>query len=957
MKKYLLHIILFFCFVQQFHAQEGGVVAFELPVRNSLKFNRYAINPTFSFVREQNKYISFTNKRQWVQFDNAPQTYLFSYAGRFRENIGAGVSVFQQNYGVLTTFGGVLNFAYNAVLGRDSNLTFGMNLGVYKSGLNTGKVITNFDDSSLNNIPSNTMFTVNPGINYGTGFIDFGVSINNLVSYNLQTSKIIEDNPEQSIQGHIMYTGYLNSRGFFDESKFSGLLRSEFKKEKTVISGIMMLTVPKGIWAQAGYNTLYGVSAGIGLNITNQISLEYNYEQAIGDLSAFGNSHEVTLAYKFKNVFRYDYSGDDDEQAVFNSTKKSRRVFAKSKPSTEERVDRAAIAEAKEQAKVDAAEKLKAKLKAKLEARAKLVAEAKAKREAKIKAVNDVKSIAKSSEETQTKLKLEEQTRIEAENKKQLEAETKLKSEEAARAKLALEKQAQAEAKLKEEQARIKEENRQRLAAEAKAKEEEAARIKLASEQAKAKEIAKRKLEQAAAEAKLKEEEQARLKEENRQRLAEEAKAKAEEAARIKLASEQAKAKEIAKRKLEQAAAEAKLKEEEQARLKEANRQRLAAEAKAKEEEAARIKLAEEIAQRKLAKEEAEMKLKLEEQSRLEEEKKQQLAKQKLAEEQLKLRLEEEESRRKEIAEQKADTLELEGLLVKVAKDRESLAIKGLIELTEQSKIEQQDLLIKLRETLASKQQDLDDLKEENDLSEQGIVSKPKPFKSVSAENRALEVLKEDLNILIKSQDVKISELESLYNERLKIVNDKTEVTNVIYQNKIQELKSNQSKLTQTRASLLETLNAVKVATEIERKRRIKRAAYDNEEDRYKKDKATLNQIKKYTPLSSVPLGESDFDFGEELNNNIKIVKAVSNEDSGYYLVIAVHSDTSKRDEFLRKAVAAGQSNINFFYDVNTSKYYIYYDKFDYIDAAKKAIDSKENKPYNSKMSLVKIEN
>ncbi|WNH12439.1 PorP/SprF family type IX secretion system membrane protein [Thalassobellus suaedae] len=966
MKKYLLHIILFFCFVQQFHAQEGGVVAFELPVRNSLKFNRYAINPTFSFVREQNKYISFTNKRQWVQFDNAPQTYLFSYAGRFRENIGAGVSVFQQNYGVLTTFGGVLNFAYNAVLGRDSNLTFGMNLGVYKSGLNTGKVITNFDDSSLNNIPSNTMFTVNPGINYGTGFIDFGVSINNLVSYNLQTSKIIEDNPEQSIQGHIMYTGYLNSRGFFDESKFSGLVRSEFKKEKTVISGIMMLTVPKGIWAQAGYNTLYGVSAGIGLNITNQISLEYNYEKAIGDLSAYGNSHEVTLAYKFKNVFRYDYSGDDDEQAVFNSTKKSRRVFAKSKPSTEERVDRAAIAEAKEQAKVDAAEKLKAKL----EARAKLVAEAKAKREAKIKAVNDVKSIAKSSEETQTKLKLEEQTRIEAENKKQLEAETKLKSEEAARAKLALEKQTQAEevtkrkleqeaaeTKLKEEeQARLKEENRQRLAEEAKAKAEEAARIKLASEQAKAKEIAKRKLEQAVAEAKLKEEEQARIKEENRQRLAAEAKAKAEEAARIKLALEQAKAKEIAKRKLEQAAAEAKLKEEEQARLKEANRQRLAAEAKAKEEEAARIKLAEEIAQRKLAKEEAEMKLKLEEQSRLEEEKKQQLAKQKLAEEQLKLRLEE-ESRRKEIAEQKADTLELEGLLVKVAKDRESLAIKGLIELTEQSKIEQQDLLIKLRETLASKQQDLDDLKEENDLSEQGIVSKPKPFKSVSAENRALEVLKEDLNILIKSQDLKISELESLYNERLKIVNDKTEVTNVIYQNKIQELKSNQSKLTQTRASLLETLNAVKVATEIERKRRIKRAAYDNEEDRYKKDKATLNQIKKYTPLSSVPLGESDFDFGEELNNNIKIVKAVSNEDSGYYLVIAVHSDTSKRDEFLRKAVAAGQSNINFFYDVNTSKYYIYYDKFDYIDAAKKAIDSKENKPYNSKMSLVKIEN
>lgn len=82
MKQYLLYIVLLFISIQQIHSQEDGVVALNLPVRNSLKFNRYAINPTFSFVREQNRYISFTNKREWVQFDDAPQTYLFSYSGR-----------------------------------------------------------------------------------------------------------------------------------------------------------------------------------------------------------------------------------------------------------------------------------------------------------------------------------------------------------------------------------------------------------------------------------------------------------------------------------------------------------------------------------------------------------------------------------------------------------------------------------------------------------------------------------------------------------------------------------------------------------------------------------------------------------------------------------------------------------------------------------------------------------
>src|SRR5690606_33839085 len=316
MVKYILYMILFLGIVQQSHSQEDGVVALALPVRNSLKFNKYAINPTFSFVREQHKYITFTNKREWVQFDDAPQTYLFSFSGRFKENSGVGIGLFQQNYGVLTTFGGIVNYAYNAVLSSETNLTFGLNLGVYSSGIDNGKVITNFPDPSLQNIASNTVLTVNPGINYGTAFFDFGVSLNNIVAYNLNASKMIEDNPEQSVQAHVMYTGYVDSRGFFDETKFSGLLRSEFKKEQTVISGVAMFTVPKGFWVQAGYNTLYGLSGGLGFNISTQIAIEYNYEKAMGDLNNFGNSHEITLAYKFNNNKRYRYSGDDEESAL-----------------------------------------------------------------------------------------------------------------------------------------------------------------------------------------------------------------------------------------------------------------------------------------------------------------------------------------------------------------------------------------------------------------------------------------------------------------------------------------------------------------------------------------------------------------------------------------------------------------------------------------------------------------
>ncbi|WP_242204226.1 PorP/SprF family type IX secretion system membrane protein [Aestuariivivens insulae] len=920
-KQLLLYIVLFAC-IQQFNAQEDGVVALDLPIRNGLRFNRYAINPTFSFVREQNKYISFTNKRQWVQFDNAPQTNLFSYSGRFRENIGAGIGLFQQDYGVLTTFGGILNFAYNAVLNRDNNLTFGINLGFYQSGINDGKVVTNFPDSSLDNIPTNSVMTINPGINYGTAFFDFGLSVNNLVAYNFKTSKMLEENPEQSVQAHAMYTGYMNSRGFFDQSKFSTLIRSEFKKNNTIFSGIVMLAVPKGIWAQAAYNTLYGVSAGIGLNLTKEIALEYNYEQAIGDLSGFGNSHEITIAYKFKKSYRYNYADDDDEEALIMPSNRSKGIAARRKAASNSNRPRVVrkprtvkennkIAEAtnneqKAQTQKEEQERLEAEKATKLqaeqeaaklaeEARKKVEAEAKLKAEAAAKLKAEQQAQAKLAEETRLKDERERQAKIAEEQRLKAEAAAKLKAEQVAQAKLAEENRLKVE---RERQAKLAEEQRLKAEAAAKLKAEQEAQARLAEE----------------TRLKAERERQAKIVEEQRLKAEAAAKLKAEQEAQARLAEE----------------TRLKAERERQAKIVEEQRLQAEAAAKLKAEQEAQAKLAEETR----LKAERERQAKLAEEARLKEEA---------------------EAKTKAEKDLEIGMQELDGVLVPVAKDRPALEMGNLTALSEKSKIEQQGLLDQLKTKVASKQKDLDDLKKENDLSEQGIYTAPKAFKSISAENREIEALKVNINNLIESQEVQITELERLYKERLKTVRDRTDKVNVFYLQKINELKSQQEQAVSVKANLLSELEVIKEATEVERKRRIKRAAYDNEQVRYQKDRATLEQIRQITPISNEPLKPEDFDSGEVLSN-IQILKGVNNIENGYYLVVAVHTDTKKRDEFLRKAIAAGQTNIDFFFDVNSSKYYIYYQKFDYIEGANRAMESKGKQPYNTNMSVVKIE-
>ncbi|OXA85458.1 PorP/SprF family type IX secretion system membrane protein, partial [Flavobacterium hydatis] len=463
MKKILLFVTFLYGSTHVLYSQDNvkgdGVVSFSIPIRNSLKFNRYIINPAFSFVREQNSYVSFYNKRQWVQFDNAPQTYLFSYSGRFRENEGIGVGLFQQNYGLMTTFGILGNFAHNVVLQEDSNLTFGANVGFYKSGLDQGKIISNDMNLNIDDIPSNSLITINPGFNYGNAFLDVGLSINNLLLYNFATSEMVKEDPEQAVEVHLMYTGYIDAYGFFDRSKFSGLLKSEFKKDKTVISGLAMIAIPKGFWAQAGYNTLYGMSAGFGVNITPKIAIEYNYEKGTGNFSNFGASHEFVIAYKFKSK-NYYYGDDEEEGALIEPTVVKKVAPAKTTTTPVVKTDGATKAKlaAEAKAKADAAAiqarlEAQAKLKADAEAKIKLAADNKAKADAEAQARIEAAKLeaAKSkadAEALKTKaLSSDGKTKVDADAKAKLAADNKAKADAAAlQAKLAADNKAKADA-------------------------------------------------------------------------------------------------------------------------------------------------------------------------------------------------------------------------------------------------------------------------------------------------------------------------------------------------------------------------------------------------------------------------------------------------------------------------------------------------------------------------------
>ena len=116
-------------------------------------------------MRENNKHIIINNKRELTQVGNAPQTLLASASGRLSEKIGAGFGFFQRDFGVFSTFGGIANFAYNAQISAENNLTFGLNVLAYNNTLNEDDIVVNSEDPIINQIPSSFLTSISPGVN------------------------------------------------------------------------------------------------------------------------------------------------------------------------------------------------------------------------------------------------------------------------------------------------------------------------------------------------------------------------------------------------------------------------------------------------------------------------------------------------------------------------------------------------------------------------------------------------------------------------------------------------------------------------------------------------------------------------------------------------------------------------------------------------------------------------
>ena len=295
----LLFIIIFALTSISISAQTDTSDEFTIPSQTFMRFNRHLVNPTMSiFNTYKSEYVAY-HRNQWFDYEESPKTYMVNYSRNNYENSAYGLGVYQQEIGVWKSFGAIANYAKGVRLNDETILSLGFNMVFFNSGLNRGKIITGEADPFLDQYDNTSLLMLNPGLSLQFGKFNFGVYGDNLVDYNFSSSEMQTKFGDKTISSHLSYIHSLeNASNLFENSSLTFLARGRYiAMEDLDYSAGILYNVPRAGWAQASYSDYYGVSGGLGINISQKIAIGYNYEKGFDNtITNLGATHELFLA-------------------------------------------------------------------------------------------------------------------------------------------------------------------------------------------------------------------------------------------------------------------------------------------------------------------------------------------------------------------------------------------------------------------------------------------------------------------------------------------------------------------------------------------------------------------------------------------------------------------------------------------------------------------------------------
>ncbi|THD67803.1 type IX secretion system membrane protein PorP/SprF [Robertkochia marina] len=297
-------LLLLLLTVQAFSQVTNNSVTLDWRQHNLNKYNRMLFNPAYSISREQGRALSFWSRIQWAGVNNAPQTFLLNYSGKIGENAGAGLGLYQQNLGLLTDSGLLMNYAYQVQFSEKVHLTLGLNSTLFRRGLNQTALSAADPDPAILENQNDFLWLFMPGMTLSAGKFDLGFYAENLFDYNLNESRSVTGFNGKIYSGHLAFNQrFVNAFGIMRDAVWRGVVYAKTQpNEVAQYGGNTMIDLPKYGWFQMGYNNTYGVNGVLGVKIGGGMSIALTYESGWKNgINNFGPTYEAMATIELGN--------------------------------------------------------------------------------------------------------------------------------------------------------------------------------------------------------------------------------------------------------------------------------------------------------------------------------------------------------------------------------------------------------------------------------------------------------------------------------------------------------------------------------------------------------------------------------------------------------------------------------------------------------------------------------
>jgi len=251
--------------------------------------------------------LNAVHREQWVGFPGAPSTSYFSADGAFDvfgKNIGAGISILNDNFGFDSDLGINLQGAYRFDLGS-GKLGIGLNAGILNKSLNpewktlgtSGEIQEGAAGDP--NIPqakeSRVAFDLGFGVFYRSENIFMGIS-----ATHLNQARIKYENATPYLVRHYYVTAGYNiqlQNPLFEIMPYF-ILKTDFKANQIYLNTTVKYN--KKFWGGVSYRGGDAIVGLVGLELFNGVRIGYSYDFTVSQIGKYSDgSHELTIGYCF----------------------------------------------------------------------------------------------------------------------------------------------------------------------------------------------------------------------------------------------------------------------------------------------------------------------------------------------------------------------------------------------------------------------------------------------------------------------------------------------------------------------------------------------------------------------------------------------------------------------------------------------------------------------------------